>query len=285
MPDTLTNASGWWTEYPFNATNLSPVCDMVADGGHDFAIFGKDAYIIGFGAILTLIVTALCTHFWEPKNFLLTRENLGKILDNTILLGALMVAFALTMPTGIDHDSLKAADARAASVHVNGTPCPTYKGASWPPNSKPPSEEFLRMTMSSVLYLATSVLWSWISLTGIAIVGDVDDDLLTKVFMPQIPYLAFLMFWGIVQFIFAFLWFMNLIMPSYINRMFLNLWGIGAVFFALFPSVIMGVTSAKRKKRTSENLIQMTGGQIKGALPESPPEQEMTQRKPVHGEI
>ena len=49
--------------------------------------------------------------------------------------------------------------------------------------------------------------------------------------------------------------------------------------------MIVPVTSAKRKKRTSENLIQMTGGQIKGALPESPPEQEMTQRKPVHGEI
>ena len=93
------------------------------------------------------------------------------------------------------------------------------------------------------------------------------------------------MFMGVVNFVFAFLFFMHLIMPMYMNRMFLNLWGIGAVFFALFPSVIMGVTSVKRKKRTSENLIQMTGGQIKGALPESPPEQESTQRKPVHGEI
>ena len=62
------------------------------------------------------------------------------------------------------------------------------------------------------------------------------------------------------------------------NRAFLNLWGIGVVVFALFPSVIMGVTSAKRKKRTSGNSIQMTGGQIMGALPESP-------RKSVHGEI
>ena len=50
------------------------------------------------------------------------------------------------------------------------------------------------------------------------------------------------------------------------------------VVFALFPSVIMGVASAKRKKRTSENTIEMTGGQIVGALPESP-------RKSVHVEI
>ena len=144
--------------------------------------------------------------------------------------------------------------------------------------SMPPSEEFLRQTMSSVLYLATSVLYSTISLICIAMVGDVDDDLLTKIWMPQIPYLAFLMFMGVVNFVFAFLFFMQLIIPSYINRMFLNLWGIGAVVFALFPSVIMGVTSAKRKKRTSGNSIQMTGGQIMGALPESP-------RKSVHGEI
>ncbi len=36
-----------WSRYPFNATNvtnLSPVCDMVAEKHHDFGGFGKDAY-------------------------------------------------------------------------------------------------------------------------------------------------------------------------------------------------------------------------------------------------
>ena len=41
--DFLTNASGWWSRYPFNATNLSPTCDIVGDHGYEFGGLGSEA--------------------------------------------------------------------------------------------------------------------------------------------------------------------------------------------------------------------------------------------------
>jgi len=244
------NATGWWNR------NAAQICDIVEDPYYEFAIFGTDAYIVGFGAILTCALTAVTTHCWTPKRVVLRRESLEKFLDNTILLSALMVAFALGMPAAVGYDDLIAADTRATMVNSQGIPCPQMANVFW--GRVPPSEAFLRKAMSAVLYLATTVLWCWLSHMSLSMAGDVDDDVLTKVWIPQIPYIAYLLVYGIIQFVYTFIFYISMIAPLYTNRMYMNLWAMFGAAFSVFPAIVMKATQAKRQKRSGGNQTQTT---------------------------
>lgn len=227
------------TQYPQLYENSTPPA---------LAGLGANFYAI---CILALIACAwaavnLRVKCGDSSRIALTQEQVNKFLDSTILLSALVLAFAITLPTGVGYDDLVAADKRLPPEFGS------CSNAGW---KEPISRTFLSTTMNAVTYTGTGLLFSYLSSVGMLFVGNVDEDLLEKVWFPLFAFICIMIAWGVVQFVFAFLFYVNIVLPTTYNRSFVNAWALCSAFFAVIPLLMLKSAQEFRNKADKTKLV------------------------------
>jgi len=147
---------------------------------------------------------------WIPSTIILDLESLKKLLENAVLLLALLLAFAVTLPTAVDPDVLQAADNLQLDLNrelaaTGGAPV-TWLVSHW----------FFDHITSATNYLSTGLLGAFLVLVSLVCLDILKDDSkgLTKTLMPTLLWLSVMIVMGVVHFCYGFLLLVYILAPK-----------------------------------------------------------------------
>ena len=172
---------------------------------------GAETLIVILACVVAMLATVVSLRVKTfPTCLLLGRENVEKILDNTLLVGTLMLAFSLSSSSAVSTNELMEFDAKYLA-----RPCLYYYPFD---DDNLPSFTFASRILSGSIYLIVAVLYTWVLSTSLNLLGSTSDENISRTVLPSMVYLMFMMSMGMVRYYWVFLVHLNLILPLNIDR-------------------------------------------------------------------
>ena len=204
---------------------------------------------------------------WVPSKIILDTESVKKLLENAVILQALLLAFSVTLPTAVDPDVLQAADVLQLELnHEAPRKHVTWLVSHW----------FFYHVGSAANYLSTGLGGAFLGLVCLVCLNIEDNDGLTKILMPTLVWLSFLICMGVIHFCYSFHLLVHILAPKsyhlrirhYPSRGF-DLFNLAACFAAFVPACILYKRHQRPKHTQSRTEAQDSGDELRPRRTES----------------